>query len=115
MQLIIAALVGILTIVLLIAVAKLHPFISLMVGSFVMAICAGVPYDKAFSSFTTGAGSTFSGVGLLVAFGAIIGGTAPLNMPFRPCMRIVISMVAASSGLVAGCRCRQDAGLQFDH
>ena len=73
MQLIIAALVGILTIVLLIAVAKLHPFISLMVGSFVMAVCAGVPYDKAFSSFTTGAGSTFSGVGLLVAFGAIIG------------------------------------------
>lgn len=73
MQLIIAALVGILTIVLLIAVAKLHPFISLMVGSFVMAVCAGVPYDKAFSSFTTGAGSTFSGVGLLVAFGTIIG------------------------------------------
>ena len=73
MQLIIAALVGILTIVLLIAVAKLHPFISLMVGSFVMAVCAGAPYDKAFSSFTTGAGSTFSGVGLLVAFGAIIG------------------------------------------
>ena len=73
MQLIIAALVGILTIVLFIAVAKLHPFISLMVGSFVMAVCAGVPYDKAFSSFTTGAGSTFSGVGLLVAFGAIIG------------------------------------------
>lgn len=73
MQLITAAIAGILTIVLLIAVVKLHPFISLMVGSFVMAICAGVPYDKAFSSFTTGAGSTFSGVGLLVAFGAIIG------------------------------------------
>ena len=73
MQLITAAIAGILTIVLLIAVVKLHPFISLMVGSFIMAICAGVPYDKAFSSFTTGAGSTFSGVGLLVAFGAIIG------------------------------------------
>ena len=73
MQLIVAAIAGILTIVLLIAVVKLHPFISLMVGSFIMAVCAGVPYDEAFSSFTTGAGSTFSGVGLLVAFGAIIG------------------------------------------
>ncbi|OZG68123.1 GntP family permease [Bifidobacterium eulemuris] len=73
MNLIIAAIVGILAIVILIAVVKLHPFLSLLLGSFVMAVCAGVPYDEAIDSFTSGAGSTFSGVGLLIAFGAIIG------------------------------------------
>ena len=73
MNLIIAAIVGIAAIVILIAVVKLHPFLSLLLGSFVMAICAGVPYDEAIDSFTSGAGSTFSGVGLLIAFGAIIG------------------------------------------
>ncbi|MBM6698790.1 gluconate transporter [Bifidobacterium pullorum subsp. saeculare] len=73
MHLIIAAIVGIAAIVVFIAVLKLHPFLSLLLGSFLMAVCAGVPYDEAISSFTAGAGSTFSGVGLLIAFGAIIG------------------------------------------
>lgn len=73
MNLILAAIIGIAAIVLLIAVAKVHPFISLMVGSFVMAICAGVPFDESWNSFTAGVGSTVSNVGLLIAFGSIIG------------------------------------------
>ena len=73
MHLIIAAIIGIAAIVVLIAAFKLHPFLSLLLGSFLMAVCAGVPYDEAIDSFTSGAGSTFSGVGLLIAFGAIIG------------------------------------------
>ncbi|RSX52121.1 gluconate transporter [Bifidobacterium goeldii] len=73
MNLIIAAIIGIAAIVLLIAVAKVHPFISLMVGSFVMAVCAGVPFDESWNSFTSGVGSTVSNVGLLIAFGSIIG------------------------------------------
>ena len=73
MNLILAAIIGIAAIVLLIAVAKVHPFISLMVGSFVMAICAGVPFDESWNSFTSGVGSTVSNVGLLIAFGSIIG------------------------------------------
>lgn len=73
MQLIIAAIVGIAAIVVCIAALKVHPFLSLLVGSFIMAVCAGIPYDEAIDSFTAGAGSTFSGVGLLIAFGAIIG------------------------------------------
>ena len=60
-------------IVLLIAVCKVHPFLSLLAGSFAMAVCAGVEYDKAFDSFTSGVGSTIANVGLLIAFGSIIG------------------------------------------
>lgn len=73
MNLIAAAIIGIAIIVLLIAVCKVHPFLSLLAGSFAMAVCAGVEYDKAFDSFTSGVGSTIANVGLLIAFGSIIG------------------------------------------
>ena len=73
MNLIAAAIIGIAIIVLLIAVCKVHPFLSLLAGSFTMAVCAGVEYDKAFGSFTSGVGSTIANVGLLIAFGSIIG------------------------------------------
>jgi GntP family gluconate:H+ symporter len=72
-QLILAALGGIATIVLLIVWLKVHPFLSLMAGAGVMAIFAGVPYVDLFASFTTGLGSTIAGVGLLITLGAIIG------------------------------------------
>ena len=73
MNLIAAAIIGIAIIVLLIAVCKVHPFLSLLAGSFTMAVCAGVEYDEAFGSFTSGVGSTIANVGLLIAFGSIIG------------------------------------------
>ena len=73
MNLIIAAIIGIALIVVLITVVKLHPFLALMLGSFVMAVCAGVPYDQSFTSFTDGLGSTTADVGLLIALGGIIG------------------------------------------
>ena len=71
--LILAAILGIALIVVLIAVVKVHPFLSLMIGSIATAIIAGVPYDKSLTSFTNGVGSTASGVGLLIALGGIIG------------------------------------------
>lgn len=72
-SLIVAAVLGIALIVVLIAVVKVHPFLSLMIGSAATAIMAGVPYYKSLDSFTDGVGSTVSGVGLLVALGGIIG------------------------------------------
>lgn len=73
MQLIIAAVIGIAAIVLLITVFKIHPFLSLLIGSMAMAICAGVAYDKSLDSFTAGLGATVSSVGILIALGGIIG------------------------------------------
>lgn len=40
MNLIAAAIIGIAIIVILIAVCKVHPFLSLLAGSFAMAVCA---------------------------------------------------------------------------
>ncbi|MFC4020376.1 SLC13 family permease [Micromonospora sp. GCM10011542] len=73
-QLIIAALLGIAAVVLLIAWAKVHPFLSLILGAAVLGVAASVAPDKMITSFTGGVGSTVGGVGLLIALGAMIGG-----------------------------------------
>ncbi|MGK5732403.1 GntP family permease [Streptomyces sp. URMC 124] len=72
-QLGIAVLTGIAVIVLLITRLKLHAFLSLTIGSLVLGAVAGAPMDKAIASFTTGLGATVSGVGVLIALGAILG------------------------------------------
>ncbi|GIG22978.1 gluconate transporter [Cellulomonas chitinilytica] len=72
-RLIVAAVIGIATIVLLIVALKLHPFLALTIGSGVLAVAAGIPYPDAFTSFSAGLGTTVAGVGVLIALGAIIG------------------------------------------
>lgn len=72
-QLVVAALVGIATIVILITAAKTHAFLALLAGSFVIALIAGTPLLDAFDSFTNGLGSTVGGVGVLIVFGSMIG------------------------------------------
>ena len=51
-QLVLAAVAGIATIVLLIVWLKVHPFLSLMAGAGVMAVAAGMPYATPFDSFS---------------------------------------------------------------
>jgi GntP family gluconate:H+ symporter len=72
-QLVVATLVGIAVIVLLITVLKLHPFLSLTIGSLVVALVAGENLADAIESFTTGFGDTAAGVGTLIALGAMFG------------------------------------------
>ena len=67
------ALIAIALIVVLIAWAKVHPFIALLAASLTLAIGVGVPATKSMESFTSGFGSTMGGVGALVALGAIVG------------------------------------------
>ncbi|WP_329114869.1 GntT/GntP/DsdX family permease [Streptomyces sp. NBC_01465] len=68
-----AVLAGIAVIVLLITKFKLHPFLSLTIGSLALGAIAGAPLDKVITSFTAGLGSTVAGVGVLIALGAILG------------------------------------------
>src|SRR3954463_15876761 len=72
--LITAAVLGIATVVLLITLGKVHPFLSLIGGSAVMGLVAGYGAQKTIDSFTAGVGITIGGVGLLIALGAMIGG-----------------------------------------
>ncbi len=72
-QLIVAALLGIATVVALIVWAKVHPFLALMLGAAVMGAMAGVAPLDIVDSFTVGFGDTVGSVGLLIALGAMIG------------------------------------------
>ncbi|MCW2500020.1 MAG: gluconate transporter [Frankiales bacterium] len=73
-QLGLAAALGIATVVLLITWGKVHPFLSLILGSAVLGSVAGLAPEKTISSFTAGVGATVGSVGLLIALGAMIGG-----------------------------------------
>ncbi|GAB2476373.1 gluconate:H+ symporter [Promicromonospora xylanilytica] len=72
-QLVVAAVAGIATIIVLIVWLKMHPFLALVLGSGVLAVAAGIGLTDTFTSFSAGLGSTVAGVGVLIALGAIIG------------------------------------------
>jgi len=72
-QLVLACLLGILAVVLLITVVKLHPFLALMLGSAVLGVVATMPPADIVTSFIAGFGSTAGAVGVLIALGAMIG------------------------------------------
>ncbi|MDQ1663194.1 MAG: gluconate:H+ symporter, GntP family [Blastococcus sp.] len=72
-QLIAAALIGIAVIVLLITRFKVHPFLSLTIGSLVVGAVATMPMADTVTSFSNGVGSTVASVGLLIALGAMFG------------------------------------------
>src|ERR1700760_1304445 len=72
-QLILAAVLGIAVVIVLIAWAKWHPFLALLLGSAVLGLVAALGPSKTVTSFTTGLGSTVGSVGLLIALGSMIG------------------------------------------
>jgi GntP family gluconate:H+ symporter len=72
-QLVLAAVLGIAAVVLLIAWAKFHPFLALILGSAVLGLVAGAAPGDTVTSFTDGLGSTVGSVGLLIALGSMIG------------------------------------------
>ncbi|MFF1869041.1 gluconate:H+ symporter [Streptomyces sp. CB03911] len=72
-RLLLAVLLSIGAIVLLITKLKLHPFLALTIGSGLLAVVAGAPFDKLLTSFATGFGATVAGVGLLIGLGAMLG------------------------------------------
>ncbi|MEU4240184.1 gluconate:H+ symporter [Actinoplanes sp. NPDC026619] len=72
-QLVLAAVLGIAVVIVLIAWAKWHPFLSLIIGSAVLGLVAGAGPADVVTSFTTGLGSTVGSVGLLIALGSMIG------------------------------------------
>ncbi|MFC7645444.1 GntP family permease [Streptosporangium lutulentum] len=52
---------------------KLHPFLSLTLGSLVVGVVAGLSMADTIDAFTSGFGSTAAGVGTLIALGAMFG------------------------------------------
>jgi GntP family gluconate:H+ symporter len=70
-QLVLAALLAIGLIVVLITVAKVHPFLALILGGLTVGVVAGQNINDVITSFSTGFGTTAAGVGALIALGAM--------------------------------------------
>jgi gluconate:H+ symporter, GntP family len=94
-QLILAALLGIGLIVVLITVAKVNPFIALILGGILVGVVAGQNLLDVIDFFTYGFGKTARDVGLLIALGAIF---ARLLADSGGADQIVDTIVGRASG-----------------
>ena len=71
--LLLAAASAVVGLVLLIAVAKLNAFLSLMVVSLALAAVTGMPLGTVVSSFETGTGNTLGHIAIVVGLGTMLG------------------------------------------
>ena len=73
LYLLIAAFVSVVGLILLVAVAKLNPFITLLVVSLALAVAAGMPPDAILHSFEAGLGGTLAHIAVVIALGTMLG------------------------------------------
>lgn len=72
-RLILYALIAVVALILLIARAKVHPFIALIVVSLVMGIAAGMQPLAAVTAFQDGVGATLGFIAVVVGLGTMLG------------------------------------------
>jgi GntP family gluconate:H+ symporter len=71
--LLLSALFAVIGLILLIAVVKLNPVITLFVVSLSLAIVAGMPFSSVIRSFEAGVGGTLGHIAIIVALGTMLG------------------------------------------
>jgi gluconate:H+ symporter, GntP family len=71
--LLVAALVSVIGLILLIAVVKLNPFITLLVTSLALAAVTGMPRAAIIHSFEAGLGGTLGHIAVVIALGTMLG------------------------------------------
>src|SRR5215207_5514702 len=64
---------AIIAVVVMIVRFKLNPVISLVVGSAYLGLAVGLGVEKTIEAITTGFGEIMTEVGLLIAFGVLMG------------------------------------------
>jgi GntP family gluconate:H+ symporter len=73
MFLLIAALVSVIALIVLIAIVKLNPVITLLVTALGLAIVAGMPLPSIVHSFEAGLGGTLGHIAVIIALGTMLG------------------------------------------
>lgn len=73
-QVILAAVFGIIVLMLLVVKFKLHPFLSLLISALVIGIGSGLDVITLGSTVEEGAGKTLQGIVLLIGLGSLFGG-----------------------------------------
>ncbi len=68
-----AAAAAVIALILLVAWARLNPFLSLLAVSLALGVAAGMPFSKILGSFETGLGNTLAHIAVVVALGTMLG------------------------------------------
>jgi gluconate:H+ symporter, GntP family len=71
--LLLSTLIAVVALILLVAVFKLNPFLSLFLASLGLGIAAGMPMSTIIHSFETGVGGTLGHIAVVVALGTMLG------------------------------------------
>ena len=71
--LIIAFVVAVVLMIVAISKFKVHPFLSIMAVSLLLALVAGIPLTKIADVIGAGFSGTFSSIGIVIILGALIG------------------------------------------
>jgi len=71
--LLVATLVSVIGLIVLIAVFKLNPFLTLFLTSLCLAVVSGMPFATVIHSFETGVGATLGHIAVVVALGTMLG------------------------------------------
>lgn len=72
-RLLIALFVGMAVLIFLIMKTRLHPSLSLVISACVVGIVGGVELASIPGLITSGFGNTLAGIGLVIAFGCMMG------------------------------------------
>lgn len=78
-RLLIAAVVGIIILLLLIIKFKMHPVISMMLAAIIIGVGAGMPLTMISDTVEKGVGKTLQGIALLVGLGSMFGGVLEVS------------------------------------
>jgi len=73
MFLLVSALVSVIVLIVLIAIVKLNPVITLLITALALAIVAGMPLQTVIHSFEVGVGGTLGHIAIIVALGTMLG------------------------------------------
>lgn len=91
--LIIAFIVAIVAMILLISKLKVHPFLSIMGVSLILAILAGIPLTEIPGVIGSGFSGTFTSIGIVIILGAFIGSVLEKTGAALKLADMVISLV----------------------
>ncbi|QDD88589.1 GntT/GntP/DsdX family permease [Pseudomonas oryzihabitans] len=72
-RLIFCCVAAILAIVILIGVTRLPPFLSILIGTFIAGLGAGLPAEAVAKAFSKGAGGILGEAGIIIALGSMLG------------------------------------------
>ena len=72
-RLMLCVLLAIASIIVLISATKLPPFLSILIGTFIAGVGAGLPPEEVAKAFSKGAGAILGEAGIIIALGAMLG------------------------------------------